>query len=147
MSFWKKIYGSVFNQTFLEFHHGCQHCCCRLNGLLHDDVIKWKHFPRYWCFMRGIHRPPVNSPHKGQWRGASMFSLICAWTKGWVNNRDVGDRIRHYAHYDVTILSYIPSQELIQRCQNHDLTWNLLLFIDVFLIFFAHSGLCKWTNF
>ena len=42
----------------------------------HDDVIKWKHFPRYWPFVRGIHRPPVNSPHKGQWRGALMFSLI-----------------------------------------------------------------------
>ena len=23
------------------------------------DVIKWKHFPRYWPFVRGIHRPPV----------------------------------------------------------------------------------------
>ena len=22
----------------------------------HDDVIKWKHFPRYWPFARGIHR-------------------------------------------------------------------------------------------
>ena len=32
----------------------------------HDDVIKWKHFPRYWLFVRGIHRSPVNSPHKGQ---------------------------------------------------------------------------------
>ena len=31
----------------------------------HDDVIKWKHFPRYWTFVRGIHRSPVNSPHKG----------------------------------------------------------------------------------
>ena len=31
----------------------------------------------------GIHRSPVNSPHKGQWRGALMFSLICAWTNGW----------------------------------------------------------------
>ena len=28
-----------------------------------DDVIKWKHFPRYWPFVRGIHRSPVNSPH------------------------------------------------------------------------------------
>ena len=35
----------------------------------HDDVIKWKHFPRYWPFVRGIHRSPVNSPHKGKWRG------------------------------------------------------------------------------
>ena len=39
----------------------------------HDDVIKWKHFPRYWPFVWGIHRSPVNSPHKGQWRGALIF--------------------------------------------------------------------------
>ena len=48
----------------------------------HDDVIKYRHFPRYWPLMRGIHRSPVNSPHKGQWRGALMFSLICAWING-----------------------------------------------------------------
>ena len=47
----------------------------------HDDVIKWKHFPRYWPFVRGIHRSPVNSSHKGQWRGAWTFPLICALNK------------------------------------------------------------------
>ena len=31
--------------------------------------------------MRGIHRSPANSPHKGQWRGALVFSEICAWIK------------------------------------------------------------------
>ena len=62
-------------------------------------------FPRYWPFVRGIHRSPVNSPHKGQWRGALMFSLICAWTNRWVNNRDAGDLRRHRAHYDATIMS------------------------------------------
>ena len=51
----------------------------------HDDVIKWKHFPRYWLFVRGIHRSPVNSPHKGQWCWALIFSLICVWINGWVN--------------------------------------------------------------
>ena len=56
----------------------------------HDDVIKWKHFPRYWPFVRGIHRSPVNSPHKGQWHGFFMFSLICVWINGWVNNRRQG---------------------------------------------------------
>ena len=45
----------------------------------HDDVIKWKHFSRYWPLVREIHRSPVNSPHKGQWRGALMFHLICVW--------------------------------------------------------------------
>ena len=71
---------------------------------IHDDVIKWKHFPRYWPFVRGIHRSPVNLPHKGQWRGALVFSLICAWTNGWVNNREPGDLRRHRVHYDVTVM-------------------------------------------
>ena len=39
----------------------------------HDDVIKWKHFPRYWPFVRGMHQSPVNSPHKGQWRWGWWF--------------------------------------------------------------------------
>ena len=73
--------------------------------LQHDDVIKWKHFPRYWPFVRGIHRSPVDSPHKGQDRGALMFSLICAWTNGWANNRDAADLRRHHTHYDITVMS------------------------------------------
>ena len=70
----------------------------------HNDVIKWKHFPRYWPFVQGIHRPPVNSPHKGQWRGALMFSLIYTRINGWVNNDEAGDLRRHRAHYDVTVM-------------------------------------------
>ena len=71
----------------------------------HDDVIKWKHFPRYWPFVRGIHRSPVNYPHKGQWRGALMLSLICTWINGWVNNRETGDLRRHRAYYDFTVMA------------------------------------------
>ena len=78
------------------WHHGIM--------LTRDDVIKWKHFPRYWHFVRGIHRSPVKSPHKGQWLAALMFSLICAWTNGWVNNRDATALRRHHAHYDVTVM-------------------------------------------
>ena len=48
----------------------------------HDDVMKWNHFPRYWPFVREIHRSLVNSPHKGQLRGALMFPLVWAvWYK------------------------------------------------------------------
>ena len=43
-------------------------------------------------------------PHKGQWRWALMFSLICSWTNGRVNNRGAGDLILHRAHYDVTVM-------------------------------------------
>ena len=73
---------------------------------VHDDVIKWKHFPRYWPFVRGIHRSPVNSPHKGQWHGALMFSLICARINGGVNNREAGDLRRHQAHCDVIVMGF-----------------------------------------
>ena len=50
-------------------------------------------------------RWPVNSPHKGQWRGALMFSLICACVNGWVNTRAAGDLRHHRAHYDVIVIS------------------------------------------
>ena len=34
------------------------HCLSTyISRLVHDDVIKWKHFPRYWPLVRGIHRP------------------------------------------------------------------------------------------
>ena len=70
----------------------------------HDDVIKWKHFAHYGPSVWGIHRSPVNSLHKGQWRRALMFSLICVWINGWVNNRKAGDLRRYRTHYDVTVM-------------------------------------------
>ena len=89
---------------------------CAVSSFLaaHDDVIKWKHFPRYWPFVRGIHRSPVNSPHKGQWRGTLVFSLICVWINGWVNNVQAGDLRRHRAHYDINsnVLERTPSLTL-----------------------------------
>ena len=72
----------------------------------HDDVIKWKHFPRYWPFVGEIPQSPVNSPHRGQWRGALMFSLIYAWTNGWVRKRVVSGLRPHRAHYDLIIMIY-----------------------------------------
>ena len=82
----------------------------------HDDVIKWKHFPRNWPFVRGIHRSPVNSPHKGQWRGALMFSLICVWINDWVNNREAGDLRRYRAHCDVIVMNHVTDLVLPNVC-------------------------------
>ena len=76
----------------------------------HDDVIKWKHFLRYWPFVRGIHRYPVNSPQKGQWREALMFFFISVWINGWVNNGKAGDLRRYRAHYDVTVMLHDVSE-------------------------------------
>ena len=70
----------------------------------HDDVIKWQHFPRYWPFVR---------PHKGQWHGALMFSLICVSINDWVNTREAGDLRRYRTHYDVIVMDWVaPTPEM-----------------------------------
>ena len=89
----------------------------------HDNDIKWKHFLHYCPFVRGINRSPVNSPHKGQWHGVFVFSLICAWMDGWVNNREASDLRHHRAHYDVTVM-----RKWLFRCVGHpwDITCHIL---------------------
>ena len=122
-----KTYRMVKLSSFFFFYK-CRNftqstCCCGLRfyecliikesaSTSHDDVIKWKHFPRYRPFARGIHPYPVNSPHKGQWRGALMFSLICVWINGWVNNGEAGHLRRSRAHYDVTVMIWSNSKEI-----------------------------------
>ena len=68
----------------------------------------WRHemetFSALLAICVGNSPVPVNSPHKGQWGEALMFSLICVWINGWVNNREVGDLRRHRAHYDVIVM-------------------------------------------
>ena len=81
----------------------------------HDDNNKWKRFPCYWPFVRGNLRSSVDSPHTGQWRGALMFSLTCAWTDGWPNNRDAG------------VFRQTPSLSLWRHC-------NAIRFIPISLM-------------
>ena len=97
-------------------------------------------FPRNWPFVRGIHRSPVNSPHKGQWRGALMFSLICVSINDWVNNREAGDLRRYRAHCDVNVMcifmttksyhshSRKPRSHCIVGCPGliHSCWWNMI---------------------
>ena len=63
--------------------------------------------------FRVTDRSPANSPHKGQWRGALMFSLICVWINGWVNNREAGDLRRHRTHHDVIVMSSLAALEVV----------------------------------
>ena len=98
--------------------------------MYHDDVIKWKHFPRYWPFVRGIHRSPVNSPHKGQWRGALIFSLICVWINDWVNNREAGDLRRYRTCYDVIVKHFKLSSV---RCRPFCSTGHQRLPVDMWM--------------
>ena len=93
-------YKSTNIKTMFDSTYSC--CLDRL------DISWWRHemetFPHYWPFVRRIHRSPVNSPHKGQWRGTLMFSVFCVWINGWVNNRETGDLRRYRAHYDVIVM-------------------------------------------
>ena len=76
-------------------------------------------FPRYWPFVRWIHRSLVTSPHKGQWRGALLFSLI--WTNGWVNNE-----VCHisYFSYNFVWLMKITSSSKIKKCLVNIDVWS-----------------------
>ena len=97
------------------------------NYILYDDVIKWKHFPRYWPFVRGILRSQVISLHKGRWRGTLMFSLICARINGWVNNSEAGDLRRHCAHCDVTVMkvAFFVSLYMLFPSDKHHVMWEV----------------------
>ena len=74
----------------------------------HGTFSWWRHqmetFSALLAFVRGIHRSPEKSLHKGQWCRALMFTLICARKSGWVNNREAGDLRCHRAHYDVIVM-------------------------------------------
>ena len=83
----------------------------------------WRHqmetFSALLALWAGNSPVPVNSPHKGQWRGGLMFSLICTWINGWVNNREAGDLRRHRGHYDVNVMWTYD----IYRCSSRLLHW------------------------
>ena len=110
-STWKKNKGRMTDGrmaqhriTFADYvSSGAKHQNCTSLAFCWHNDIKCKHFPHYWPFVWGIHRSPVNSPHKGQWRGALMFSLICTRINGWVNNHMIG-------YFDM------PSRPLWRHC-------------------------------
>ena len=104
-----------------------------MTWLHHDDVIKWKHFLCYWPFVWGIHWSLVNFPHKDQRRRALMFSLICAWINGWVNNHKAGDLRCHCPHYDV--------REMLNMAVVQNVSWNLHMALLCFIILWSTKQL------
>ena len=69
---------------------------------------------------RNLH-VPGEFPHKGQWRRALMFSLICVWINGLVNNREAGDLRRYRAHCDVTVMKRENSTSTSMSSNLHEL--------------------------
>ena len=108
----------------------------------------WRHqmetFPRYWPFVRVIHRSPVNSPQKGQWRGALMVSLICAFNKrlsiqswGWGLETPSRSLWRHCNEIftgvwtSMFIPAYPPRPHHLCRIYNQLFNWNCDFCIDI----------------
>ena len=132
----------MFDDKYMTCIRELYHNCFR-QWLIHDDVIKWRHFLHYWPFVREIHLSPVNSPHKGQWRGALMLSLICVWINGWVNNREAGDLRPCRTHYDVIVTGpshYATNADTeLNSTKRNTFQWNLKQNAKTFL----HENGCK----
>ena len=90
---------------------------CAVSSQSTKSAPWWRHqmetFSALLALCAGIHRSPVNSPHKSQWRGALMFSFICTWTNGWANNRNADDLRCHRAHYYAIVMS--PGEDAAWR--------------------------------
>ena len=94
-----------------------------------------------WLALSAANLPvPVNSPHKGQWRGALMFSSICVWIHSWANNREAGDLSRHRGHYDVNVMYVIISVDLVVCLLT---TLQEILWMDFSFSFFFRIDLTR----
>ena len=133
-------------QNSVVYHLLLDAMCAIQTEMCHnDDVIIWKHFLRYWPFVRGIHRSPVNSPHKGQLRGNLMLSLISAWINCLANNRETGDLKRHQAHYDVTVMiAHRDRNTWLRFCHN---TQYDTIYIHHLGVLHRHRLISNWSKF
>ena len=134
---WSELYANGYYQYMYISHHNyvSQHRNIIFHG--QDECLLWEIMRQLSqsCMMTSSNgnlfrvtghlcgdRGPVNSPHKGQWRGALMFTLICARIKGWVNNREAGDLRRYLAHYDVIVMMHDIGKSVL--IMNYDCTWK-----------------------
>ena len=109
------LYAQIRNMKYQYFCTDLLRNCnpeniLRSTGTKPQEHIAWwrrqmETFSALLALCAGNSPVPVNSPHKGQWRGALMFSLICVRINDWVNNREAGDVRRHRGHYDVSVMA------------------------------------------
>ena len=108
-------------------------------------------FSALLAFVQGIHRSPVNSPHKDQWRGALMSSLNCAWTNNWTNNGNAGELGRHRVHCDVIVMlrftdAWVSSVICGTDYKNDNFVWQIVVCVIMLhheCILHFHSALAR----
>ena len=114
----KKKHKSPFGGPFWTDAKGARICETRLL----QCYAWWRHQMKTFFAVNG-NIFTGKFPSHSQWRGTLMFSLICAWTNGWVNNRDTGDLRRHRAHYDVTVMDLFRDAFLSYSCYESWKIW------------------------
>ena len=117
---WLNFHGNIEKKKFVKLSSASLcHLAWRRDCLFHPTnylmkkhfhASRWRHqMEIFSAFLDNLcgeftHQSSVNFPHKGQWCGALMFSLICAWINGWANNGEAGDLRRHRAHHDIIVM-------------------------------------------
>ena len=116
-----------YHQTLIRWH---QNNCMLVSVLVrlayvHDDVIKWNIFriTGHLCEEFTGHRrfPCTKTSEAELW-----CFFICAWTYGWVNNREAGDLRRHRAHYDVIVMYSVKCMCYL-RLENKAIVVSIML--------------------
>ena len=114
----------------------------------YDDVIKWKHFPRCWPFVRGIHRLPVINNFGG--RVCKYETLVCGYytTKDGHAHKMTIKRLRIWWRHQVETFS-----ALLAFCAgNSSVTGDFPAYICIYIYkgqwrrALMFSLICSWTN-
>ena len=107
------IFRIIERLTTIEFHFQMWQVSSQLSYWTYQLISNcnswWRHQMETFSALLAL------CAHKGQWRGAFMFSLICAWTKCWANNGDACDLRRHCVHYNVILMYYEDRVPVYER--------------------------------
>ena len=146
---WKVICIVCALRTLHVFNIGSSYYT-RLPKCSQECITWWRHQMETFSALltlcvRGINWSPVNSSHKGQWRGALVFSLICTWTNGYANNQDPSNLRRHRSDYDITLMNQLM-RLLVNRVMLHNKGLWPRQIIDFFATFVYTCGSCIYFS-
>ena len=104
-----KVWANEGRRSTCSIASLCQIFCVATDRKRRISMPWWRHHMETFSVLLAIcaGNSPVPMNSKGQWRGALMFSLICARMNGWVNNGEAGDLRLHWVHYDLIVMWYV----------------------------------------
>ena len=99
---WLQIIAVLYKSVYPIHSSELLQCYCSNRATAPMLVTRWRHrmeiFYALLALCEGIYRWPGDSIHKGRWRGALIFSLVCAQTNGLTNSWITGDMRHHDFH-------------------------------------------------